>query len=174
MLSKRGTVRTMGVAAFLLLCGFGLVCCTQNNAPSMNTSEPPVNNAATPPAKQYAEPAPTRESETTAPPPEINMSKPPEPPTTTPRYLAIMEEFQSGEDSQVRATLQAPSKLVLETKNIKRLRITREGLPLSQNRSIVLQIDGQGIEWTRQYQAVELEKSTAGQWSVVRRKPINP
>ena len=35
-------------------------------------------------------------------------------------------------------------------------------------------IDGQGIEWTREYLAVELERSSAGVWTVVRRRPVEP
>ncbi len=99
------------------------------------------------------------------------METPEGPEPRTPRYLEIVEQVHSDRTGTVRATITSPTKLELETDNIKRLRITREGLPLAEGRSIVLRIDGQGIEWTRQYTAVELERSSAGTWTVIGRRP---
>jgi hypothetical protein len=99
------------------------------------------------------------------------METPEKPEPKTPRYLAIVEQVDADQDAKVQATIRPPTGLELETENVKRLRITREGLPLVQNRSIVLRIDGQGIEWTRHYVAVELERSSAGTWTVIGRRP---
>jgi hypothetical protein len=176
-MTRRGKAAAIGVATLALACGFVLVCCTQPNGPAVEAT-PARSGAAerheTAPATQppdrsgQAEPR-DRSAEPTQ--PRIDMETPEEPEPRTPRYLAIVEQIHSDREASVRATIRSPTKLELETDNVKRLRITREGLPLVQNRSIVLRIDGQGIEWTRHYTAVELERSSAGTWTVADRRP---
>ncbi len=182
MIVKRGTVLAISTAAFVLLCGFGLVCCTRSTAPGVEVAQPRADSgeeedigsaevarqedAATEPAIVDAS---RDESAGT-----IDMETPEKPEPKTPRYVSIVEQLHSGQDARVTATIELPTKLELTTDNVSRLRITREGLPLARDRSIVLRIDGQGIEWTRQYLAVELERSSAGVWTVVRRRPAMP
>lgn len=171
----------IGVVGFALLCGFALVCCTQPTTPGVDSRSPRTDEAETREAELPARPQNTTSAQPgeTRPrdqvgewgPPQIDMDTPETSEPRTPRYLAIVEQIQADQDAAIRATIHPPTKLELETNNIKRLRITREGLPLAQNRSIVLRIDGQGIEWTQQYIAVELERSSAGIWTVVGRRP---
>lgn len=187
----RKRTRTVGVSAvgIALLGCLALVCCQQptaqveatrapgaeSRAPARPTpvlSTPPVNPNPAPAAAPKPAPEPA-----TSPPPggEINMDQPEEPrEPPPPPFLAVMEEIDPANRSKVNVTLTPPRKLVLDTDNVKRLRLTRERLPLTRNRSIVLQIDGQGIEWTANHVAIELERSTAGEWSVVRRRPDKP
>jgi type IV secretory pathway VirB10-like protein len=184
VIAKRGRVAAIGVAGFVLACGFALVCCTRPTTPGVDATRPRAdtgeNGEVEPPARSERA-APEQPDEARAPaqatesaPPEIELETPEEPEPTTPRYLAIVEQVRPDQDATVRPTIVSPTKLELETDNVKRLRITREGLPLARNRSIVLRIDGQGIEWTPNYLAVELERSSAGIWEVVRRRPVEP
>ena len=184
MIAKRGRVAAIGAAGFVLACGFALVCCTRPTTPGVDTAQPRADAGRTseiePPApaqeatSQQPDEARPRDQATESVPPAIELETPEEPEPRTPRYLEIVEPVHPDRDSKIRATIVSPTKLELETDNIKRLRITREGLPLARDRSIVLRIDGQGIEWTRKYLAVELERSSAGVWEVVRRRPVEP
>lgn len=179
-------VAVICAAGAALLGGFGLVCCARPAGPGVTVTQPPTaapdeaapppDAAPTPPPDRADEPptiTPPREEPADSTPP-IAMDTPPEPEPKTPRYLDIVEELDNAQRALVEATVVAPSKLELKTQNVKRLRVTREGLPLARNRSIVLRIDGQGIEWTRRYISVELERSPAGAWTVVRRRPVEP
>jgi hypothetical protein len=184
---NRVRLATIGMAAFALLCGFVLVCCARSPTPAVTATPPRAadsdETAATqesgsvPPESAGAEPpdvTPPREEtgELTA--PSIEMDEPEEPAPVLPRYLEIVEETDPIQRASIEVTLTPPRKLELDTRNVKLLRLTRDGLPLTRSRSIVLQIDGQGIEWTPKYMAVELERSPAGEWTVVRRRPYEP
>jgi hypothetical protein len=181
VIARRGRLATIGAAAFMLMGGFFLVCCTQPTTPGVNATAPRADTGEAGEAEPLTQPRDTatdrtrraapRDRATEAAPPDISMDHPEEPEPRTPPYLAIVEQVHADRDARIQATISPPTKLELETDNIKRLRITRERLPLAQNRSIVLRIDGQGIEWTRHYIAVELERSTAGTWTVVDRRP---
>ena len=186
MAMNRKSVAVICAAGSALLGGFGLVCCSRPTGPGVTVTQPPT---ATPDEATHpsdSEPTAARDRveeppETAAPrdnpadtAPPIEMETPAEPEPKTPRYLDIVEELDASRRALVEATIVAPTKLELNTQNVKRLRITREGLPLARDRSIVLRIDGQGIEWTRQYVSVELERSPAGAWTVVRRRPVEP
>ena len=181
MITKRGRAVAISAAILFAACGLALVCCTRPTTPGVEATPPradapePVEaKPPTPPADtavhQPDQARPGSEPIESAP-AEIDMETPEGPEPRTPRYLEIVEQVHSDRTGTVRATITSPTKLELETDNIKRLRITREGLPLAEGRSIVLRIDGQGIEWTRQYTAVELERSSAGTWTVIGRRP---
>lgn len=168
----------ISAATFFLACGLALVCCTRPTAPAVSATpprgdapQPDPAGATTQPANAPAARPQARSTPIEPAPAEIDMETPEEPEPRTPRYLEIVDEIRADGVGTVRATVTLPSKLELETDNVKRLRITREGLPLATGRSIVVRIDGQGIEWTRQYTAVELERSSAGTWTVVGRRP---
>ncbi len=187
MFVNRGRLATIGIAAFALLCGFALVCCTRSPTPGVEAAPPraadsdetaetaesepalPENVGAEPPDET---PPGDETPEVTV--PSIEMDEPETPGPQLPRYLEVVEEIDPARQPAVEVTLTAPRTLELDTHNVKRLRLTREGLPLTRNRSIVLRIDGQGIEWTPKYVAVELERSPAGEWTVVRRRPDQP
>jgi hypothetical protein len=89
-----------------------------------------------------------------------------------PEYLTVVERFEPLQRAVVRAQLEGQRRIIIETDNVARLRISRHKLDFAARRSIVLRIDGQGIEWTPRYDLVELERSRNGAWSPVR--PIKP
>ncbi len=96
------------------------------------------------------------------------MDEPAPKPPPVPPFLAIVEKTKPRREARVHVTVTQPRKLDIDTRNVRRLRLTRRRLPLARNRSIVLRIDGKGIEWTPDVVAVELERSRSGEWRVVR------
>lgn len=196
MLPKPPRRLVMIAGALLLLCDLGLIGCERPPKAGLTATQPrpaDVEDAATDRTKEpfaaeaQAEPgdrstAPADDAAadvaeqraSDAAPTTIDMDEPEEPEPPLPPYLSVVERIDPGQQARVYATPIAPNKLEVTTENVKRLRLTRERLPLSRHRSTVLRIDGQGIEWTPKYVAVELERSPAGAWTVVRRKPVNP
>jgi hypothetical protein len=194
VLGNRVKLATVGTAAFAVLCGFVLMCCARPHPPAGGTGVSSVTTA--PPRTADADgtaetvkplPAPPEDAGTDQsrimPPGDeparpttsiIEMEQAEEVKPELPPYLEIVEEIDRAQHASIAATLTPPRKLELDTQNVKLLRLTREGLPLTRNRSTVLQIDGQGIEWTPRYVAVELERSPAGEWTVIRRRPYQP
>lgn len=170
-MSRRFRRFMIGIAASMVIMGgITLVCCTRTTSPSLSPTVPP---------SVKEEPSISTKSEQdsiegeSVPQPEIDvLTDTPEP--KPPSYVAVVDQYEAGRPGRVRAKITAPSKLELETGNVRRLRITREGLPLPRDRSIVLRIDGQGIEWTRDYLVVELERSPAGVWEVTHLRPVKP
>lgn len=184
---NRVRLSVVGAAGFVLLGGIGLVCCARPSTPAVDATQPRAADSGViaeaerpePPSAQNADDTKTgakasRGEAAEAVAPTIEMEQPERPEPRTPRYLSIVEEINVARPAKVHATVAAPSTLELTTENVRRIRVTREGLPLARDRSIVLRIDGQGIEWTRKYIAVELERSPAGAWTVVRRRPLKP
>jgi hypothetical protein len=95
-----------------------------------------------------------------------------EPEPRLPSYLRVLERFDNTVRANVRARLEPPTKLEIQTDNVKRLRLTRIGLPLMRGRSTVLRIDEQVFEWPQRSDVVELERSPNGVWmSVKLRRP---
>ena len=175
---NRTKLAGLGAAGVALLISFGVFCCSRSETPAVRTEQPHADVAeVTERPREPVPPAETPTSESGSPPqpaPSINVDHPEAPEPPTPHYVAVAEEIKPAEPSKIRATIVSPTKLVIETDNVKRLRVTREGTVLSRNRSVALRVDGQGIEWTRDYIAVELERSPAGEWTVVRRRPAKP
>ncbi len=97
-----------------------------------------------------------------------------EPEPRLPSYLRILERFDNTARVKVRVRLEPPAKLEIQTDNVKRLRITRIGLPLMRGRSTVLRIDEQVFEWTRRSDVVELERSPNGVWMSVKLRKSRP
>jgi hypothetical protein len=181
VITKRVRMAAIGAVSFILVCGFALVCCTRPTTPTIDATPPRGDTGNMREAQPLLAPwndSTERQRDASVPddvsesaPPGIDMDTPEGPEPRTPRYLEIVEQVDAHHEAKVQAAITPPTRLELETDNIKRLRITRQGLPLAEGRSIVLRIDGQGIEWTRQYLAVELERSSAGIWTVVGRRP---
>lgn len=96
----------------------------------------------------------------------------PRPQPKIPDFLRIVRRTHDDKRASVRARIEKPRRLVLETDNVTRVRIDRRELELPRGRSITIRIDGQGIEWTPRYDVVELERTAGGVWSPV--KPIKP
>lgn len=143
----------------------------RTSAPQQQPAEQPApGGAGSSSAPAEAEPPPTTRPE----PVPIDMDEPQQPEPPLPPYVFVVERIDPHQRGRVRANTVAPNRLELTTDNVRRLRLTRERLPLSRHRSIVLRIDGQGIEWTPKCLAVELQRSPAGAWTVVRRRLVEP
>jgi len=91
-----------------------------------------------------------------------------------PRYLEVLERYDDSARAVVRARLERPAKLEIQTDNVKRLRITRARLPLTSTRSTVLRIDDQVFEWLQRSDEVVLERSRNGIWSPIKQGTSGP
>lgn len=175
-MSRRRLARVATLAVGLTLALGWLVCCTSSQphgAPAISTpdapSAQPVDEpdrptpapAAKPPAAEHdgtAQPAPGPAQITPPTPP------PTEPPQELPDYLGVTARFDQSKPAFVDFEVTSPNRLAIETRNVRRLWIDRAALPLRTDRSIVLQLDGQGIEWTPTSTTTVFERSPNGAW----------
>lgn len=93
-----------------------------------------------------------------------------EPAAIVPDYVVVLERFASDKPYAIDVKSDDPLRLTIRTNNIKRLQIRRHGSGLSETKSVAIQIDLQGIEWTPKLDAVELARSANGAWLPVERK----
>ncbi len=107
--------------------------------------------------EQQAKPAP----EETAKPPPI------------PDYLTVLERVDDHAAVNVTGQTLGRSRLVIETRNVQRLRIRRDKLAFAPGRSIALRLDDQVFELRSRTDLVEMQRSRNGEWSpvVVKKKP---
>ena len=141
--------------------GLGLLIAGCESAPTTKPgAEKPVTPAPTfAPASQ---PAATQ--------PATSQPAPAEP--ELPEYLTIVERFDPQERATAEARIAPGNRLVIETRNVRRLRVDRGKVPLNLRRSIALELDTQGIEWLARSTAEEFERSVNGEWTAV--KPEQP
>jgi hypothetical protein len=134
--------------------------------------QPP--SAALTPATAPSPPAVARKPESPKPPPStaepisqpIRPFEPPTPPAAEelPPYIQVLERFRPLEPATVHIDSSSPQRLVIDTSNVRRIWIDRERAQLALNRSVVLRLDGQGIEWTADSRTREFERSKNGVW----------
>lgn len=133
-------------------------------------SAPPAGNR-----KPQSRPTAPTTQPTTAPAtaPNVKPAPPPAEPEL-PEYLEIIARFDGQAPATVRIEDAAGHRLALDTRNVRRLRIERDQLPLERGRSIALILDGQGIEWRADSEVVEFERSPNGRWIPVDPKDAAP
>lgn len=85
-----------------------------------------------------------------------------------PNYLAIVSRVDPRQVAQIEVLSAAGHRLALDTRNVGRLRIDRQRLPLRRDRSIALILDGQGFEWRADSKVIEFERSINGVWTPVK------
>lgn len=119
------------------------------------------------PAERPAQPAPTIRAPLaeTRPATRPAATEPVDVEVEPPEYVTILERFRAGERATVRVRTAAGNQLVVETRNVRRLRIERAQVPLERGRSISLQLDGQGIEWLAKSTVTEFERAENGYWT---------
>ncbi len=119
---------------------------------------------APPPAVEGGIPAPIIE-----PPPQPPMQEPPPevPDLEAPEYVTVLERYDPGAPAQVIGGTETGSRIVLETHNVRRLRIDRARAGTYLDRSVALRLDGQGIKWLANSETTEFERSPNGIWSPV-------
>ena len=135
---------------------------TRETAEPAGPAKPGAREPAEPPADSPPLPPPPVGAGTEAPPP----AEPPVP--ELPEYVRVLERFDPGQKADVRIELTPPRRLAIDTQNVQRLWIDRDALPLARYRSIILQLDGQGIEWTPQSSTTMFERSVNGVWAPVK------
>lgn len=105
---------------------------------------------------------------------EIAMDEPAEEAEPLPPYIAITDSMNAAKPVDVVTVVEKPRRLRVMTSNVRTLRLTREQLPLMKGVSIILVLDDQGIEWTPEFTAIELERTKYGEWTVTKRRPSKP
>lgn len=136
-------------------------------------AEPP---APPPTAEAPDHPPPTTppaEPEPAAPPADdaaVAEPMPPAPPAepAIPAYLAVLNRFDPAQTVMATAHTGPGNRLVVDTRNVRRLRIDRAALPLQRGAAIVLRLDGQPIEWLADSEVTVFERSINGDWTPVR------
>ncbi len=96
-------------------------------------------------------------------------TKPAEP--EIPEYFKIVNRFDRTKTVHFQSRVESGNRLVIQTRNIRRLRIDRAALPLAGDKRIILQLDDQGIEWTASSCVVEFERSLSGEWQPIKPEP---
>lgn len=182
--ANRSKLVLFEAATSAILCGLWLVGCGRPQTSKVSMSPPTSADREVSIIQPEQPPLAERTTEKPVP-AEAAREKPPHaapnetsklaaPSPRLPEYVSIVERIDPSRPAQLAVNLEPPRELELTTDNVRRLWLTRDGLALSRNRSIVLRIDGQGIEWTPRFVAVELERSQAGAWTVVERRPSKP
>ncbi len=170
--AARGRRLAAALVGVLLLASFGCEARRDEGPGAMR--EPPGGSARSEP-RPATQPAPaTRPAETSnarvkpapaAAPATAPASQPSAAEDDAPDYIRIVEAFEPGERSKVRARVENGRRLIIDTTNVKRLRIFRDRLTIARGRTIALLIDGQGIEWRSSSRTEEFERSQTGDWS---------
>jgi len=91
-----------------------------------------------------------------------------------PDYVRVLARFRPDEPPDVRIEITSPTRLVVRTRNVRKLWIDRDRLPMETGQSLVLQLDGQGIEWTAGSTVREFERSINGDWTGTPPEPPQP
>ena len=144
--------------------------------PSPAHDDPSAAATDSTPAQRESQPA---EADKPAEEPQQKEPQQKEPPEETskpppiPDYLSVVERVDDHAPVTVTGQTLGRSRLVIETRNVKRLRISRDRLAFSPGRSIAMRLDGQVFELRARSDQVVMERSRNGEWSpvVVKKKP---
>jgi hypothetical protein len=158
----QGAMMKRSMVVLAIGAGWLLALSACDSAPPAAPRAPTSGPMATSPSTSTA-PA-TNPAETEAGPPPAAEADP--------DYLVVVARYKEHERAKASARIEPGNRLVVETYNVRRLHIDREKLALDRRRSISLQLDGQGIEWTPRSSIVEFERSINGLWEPV--KPNRP
>jgi len=112
---------------------------------------------------------PAVETPTSSPAETQPATKPAEP--EIPAYFKIVERLDPGKTVRFQSHIESGNRLVIQTRNVRRLRIDRDDLPLAGDKRVILQLDDQGIEWTASSPVVEFERSLTGVWQPIKPEP---
>jgi hypothetical protein len=132
------------------------------SAPPTTQRHPQTGPAETPAPEVGPLPPVTRPTE--ALPPASRPAGEPE----LPDYVAITARIHPDQRTSAQVRTESGNRLVIDTRNVRRLRINRDRVPLNRRRSISLQLDGQGLEWLASSKVVEFECTVNGEWVPVK------
>jgi hypothetical protein len=88
-----------------------------------------------------------------------------------PDYVTVLERIEDNGPARVSGRVTGTSRLIIDTRNVRRMRISRSKLAFGRGRSIPLEIDGQVFELRASTSVVEMERSRNGEWSPVKKQP---
>jgi len=160
---KRKAIIVVAACALAGLSSWWLSGCEGAQGPSPKARTEPTDTPAPAPRNDTSTPQAAAKPDETAPEESARDDEPLE----LPDYLVVLERLRPKASCMVRGREFPPSRLELLTENVSRLKIVRRKLALQQQRSIVIQIDGQGIEWTPKVEVVELVRTPSGIWKPV-------
>jgi len=123
--------------------------------------QPQSRPADTLPAPVDSQPATTKTTTQPA-------TKPAIPEPSHPPYLLILDRFRPHQKTAAEARVEPGRRLVIDTTNVRRMRIERSKLPMDGHGRIILRLDGQGILWPADSRVVEFERSQNGDWMPIR------
>jgi hypothetical protein len=166
--------RMLALAAIVLAAGVS-GCSRPDEGP--RTQPAPEKPAATRPAPTVngefpAEPAPATEP-ASVPPPSTYEDRPPypvylyvrDPEEKQPGWLRVEALADTAQPAFATGLFPEKNRILVDTRNVRRIGIRISDLPLTERKRIVLQIDGQGMELARKDRTwVHLERSEAGIW----------
>ncbi len=122
---------------------------------------------AAPPAGASPPPTEPLRARPDDPPPAPQPPQPDE--AAAPDFVAILDTIEPGKPARVVVEQESDRRLSLSTRNVRRIRIDRAAAQLASNRSVSLQLDGQGIEWAARSVTREFERTRSGLW-----QPVEP
>lgn len=86
-----------------------------------------------------------------------------------PGWLKIMELFNESVPATCTGEFPEKNRLLVQTNNVRQLRIYVSQLPIAARKRIILKIDDQGLELAhKQRDYVLLERRTTGEWMLVK------
>ncbi len=134
------------VCTIAVLSALGAACDTAPPAPRPVPESRPVK-----PAPATSQPATSQ--------PAIQPATP-----ELPEYLEVLRRFDTDRPARVQVLDTAERRLVLDTHNVRRIRIDRATAPVRPDRSVALILDGQGIEWVANSKTTLFERTRNGEW----------
>ena len=156
--------------SLVLLSGLIILSSACEVAPPTTQRRPQTRPADSGPTTTTSQPAtqPTT-TQATATQPATAEAAPAEP--EIPDYVTIIERYNPQQRASVTVRPEvaaATNRLSIDTRNVRRLHIDRDRIPLNRRRSVSLQLDGQGLEWLASSQVEEFERSVNGVWIPVK------
>ena len=91
-----------------------------------------------------------------------------QPAVVAPPYVDIEALEHNGRPARVTAQIEGGIRLLLQTENVRRLTIRRSVAPLARDRSTILVLDGQPLEWLASSKVETFARSANGVWTPVR------
>ena len=188
--SKRGQVGALCLALSLVVCGGCRDRARQEplgSAPAETSAPQPAATApvtvAPLPARSapaIKPPAATQPAARTQPaatlPASTYDSRPPypvqlhvrSPADEQPGWLKIVELVDGDRPATASGTFPEKNRIVVDTGNVQQIRVHVGHLPLARKKRVVLQIDGQAMELSRQRDFTTLKRRPTGEWVVAR------
>lgn len=84
-------------------------------------------------------------------------------------WVQVMKFFNEGDKAGVEAHWEGSNRITVDSHNVQYLSLDLGQLPVDRRKSVVLRLDGHGIQLsTRHWPVVEFERGQAGTWRLVR------